>query len=200
MEPRSLGVHVPGSSLPLLEDCIGWHVALWTKNLRLKRVTRKNKGWAQLEPGPPSVVAGDMPSNITGEIDMDRIPGAPALIIQAAEGDDTKAPGAFEGTVCVQIGIITWDDSEDKQGHRDVLNLVELLRTKVWDKRLLDGRFALCKPWVRWQRIMPPAGSHPLYLGLVLAHYSLQVPTPDWDEGEDYAWKAGVDYAGWQVR
>jgi hypothetical protein len=195
------GVHVPGSSLPLLEDCVVNHATLWTRNLRLKRVTRKNKGWTELEAGPPTVVAGDMPSNVTGEIDSDRIPGAPALIVQATEGEDFKLKdGGFAGRVSVQIGIITWDDAEDKQGHRDVLNLVELFRTKLWDKRILEDRFALCEPWINWQRIMPPAGSHPLYFGLVLAHYSLQVATPDWDEGKDYSWVAGEDYSGWQMR
>jgi hypothetical protein len=199
---------IPGSSLPLLEDCLVNHVELWTRNLRLLRVTRKNKGWAVLpEAGPPSVVAGDMPSNVTGEIDADRIPGAPALIVQAISGDDFKdKDGGFAGRACIQIGIISWDDAEDKQGHRDVLNLVELLRTKLWDKRLLGDengggvRFAMCEPWPSWQRVMPPAGSHPLYFGLVLVHYSLMVSTPDWDEGKDYSWAAGVDYQGWQVR
>jgi hypothetical protein len=186
-------MEIPGSALPFVEDALIKYISVWTQDYRLRAVTRVGKQWKEADRRAPAVVAGDLPSNVAGEIDENRIPAAPAIIVQAASGEDQKwEGGGFVGFVCVHIGVITYDDAESKQGHRDTLNLIQNLRFGLWKHRLLGDPatgiywWALCHPWITWQRILPTMGSHPLYYGLVQAHYSMQVPTALGDEGEDY--------------
>lgn len=190
-------MQIPGDALPFIEDALVKYITLWTKDYRLRAVTRVGKQWRDIDPRAPAIVTGDLPSNVTGEIDENRIPAAPAIIVQAASGEDQKHEGGgFVGFVTVHIGVVTYDDAEDKQGHRDTLNLIQNLRFGLWKHRLLGDPetgiywWSLCHPWLSWQRILPPTGSHPLYYGLVQAHYSLIVPTALGDEGGEYGWRS----------
>ena len=85
---------------------------------------------------PLRIFAQDVPIN---ETDDDFDP-APYVIVRAKSGDDD---GTADGVNTVQIILIIaiWDDDNDSQGYRDVLDIIQKIYIRFHKEPMLNNQF-----------------------------------------------------------
>lgn len=85
---------------------------------------------------PLRIFAQDVPIN---ETDDDFDP-APYIIVRAKSGDDD---GTADGVNTVQIILIIaiWDDNNDSQGYRDVLDIIQKIYIRFHKEPMLNNQF-----------------------------------------------------------
>ena len=85
---------------------------------------------------PLRIFAQDVPIN---ETDDDFDP-APYVIVRAKSGDDD---GTADGVNTVQIILIIaiWDDNNDSQGYRDVLDIIQKIYIRFHKEPMLNNQF-----------------------------------------------------------
>lgn len=85
---------------------------------------------------PLRIFAQDVPIN---ETDDDFDP-APYIIVRAKSGDDD---GTADGVNTVQIILIIaiWDDDNDSQGYRDVLDIIQKIYIRFHKEPMLNNQF-----------------------------------------------------------
>lgn len=85
---------------------------------------------------PLRIFAQDVPIN---ETDNDFDP-APYIIVRAKSGDDD---GTADGVNTVQIILIIaiWDDNNDSQGYRDVLDIIQKIYIRFHKEPMLNNQF-----------------------------------------------------------
>ena len=201
------GIYTPCSSIPLIEDLLADHIRLWTKDSRYKAVAGVLGDITRLpEPQAPVVFVNDIPMTVYGVLEGSRKANVPCVIVQLVSWEN----GPKVGTMTVHIGVLTYDDAEDMQGHRDVILIMSRIWFQLWKHRLIGYagqeesdryRYVLTEPWISAERVWPgDKPTYPFYFGSLITHYSLITPTAHGYEGEPSAVRGGgipvVTYPG----
>lgn len=94
---------------------------------------------------PPRVVRGRVPRTVTGEIQVDKLPDCPAIIVQCVgakvQNDETVAT--------VKICVSAYDENPDSQGYQDVQNMVEALAIALtsFGQQGIDQAYPIIMPF-----------------------------------------------------
>jgi len=143
----------------------------------------------------PTVYAAFIPRNQVGEVDVGSITTYPAVIVRCRQG--VQAMEYERVTVELLIGV--FDDNPDQQGSRDMLNLVNRIKTRIREASIIRERFRVVMP-LNWQvnkrQSAGPSGRYnafPYYFAEMQVDFELPVPasqyeadtmTPDYRPGK----------------
>lgn len=159
-----------------LEDTLVGFVQEHTSEYLLKSSLRDEEGKPAY--AAPLVIAGFIPSFLTGEMDTHVIPH---VVVQFQSADLT-----FEKTtLTVELLISTLDDELDHSGYRDCLNIAEKLKTALFEERILGRTWRLVMPFnyrvIHVEQNATRAAEHPIYRGLMLTTFETAAPTSRFD-------------------
>jgi hypothetical protein len=101
---------------------------------------------------PPRVERGCVPRTVTGEIQVDRLPDCPAIILQATGATTITKDSHNQKTQTVKFWIVAYDENPNGSGYQDCLNMVEQLETALIQFRVIDEAYPLLMP-VEWRLV-----------------------------------------------
>lgn len=125
---------------------------------------------------PPRVERGRVPRTVTGEIEVDKLPDCPAVIVQAVaakiENDCTHAT--------VRILVNAYDEDPDSGGYQDVANISEAiwLALTSYGQQGIDKAYPIVMP-IEWKLL--EADTFPHYIAEMTTVWELPSarPLPD---------------------
>jgi hypothetical protein len=106
---------------------------------------------------PPRIERGRVPRTVTGEIQVDRLPDCPAIIVQVV-----SARVEIESTiVTLKIFVTAYDENPDSAGYQDVLNMIEAIALALtsFGQQGLDQAYVIQLPII-WNLIEADAFPH----------------------------------------
>ena len=126
---------------------------------------------------PPAIWAGYIPLTITGEIDPERIPKYPSVIV-STDYNEFSYQG---GLAAVRLFAGTHDMDKEREGRRDCVNIMETIAAALFSADTIDGTVTLCRSDdatrpIRWTMIK--GDTFPFFFAEMLAIF--MVPTPTW--------------------
>jgi|SRR5215471_1603845 len=124
----------------------------------------------------PTVERGRVPRTVTGELDLDKLPDFPHIIVQAVKAkvhtDDTH--------VTVKILVGAYDENPDGGGYQDVLNMIEAVAIAItsYGQAGIDQAYPIVLPFT-WMIV--EANTFPHFLGELETVWQLPSgrPMPD---------------------
>jgi hypothetical protein len=129
---------------------------------------------------PPRVVRGRVPRTVTGEIDGDKLPDCPSVIVQAVSGKVALEDSHTTMLALVRILISAYDENPDGGGYQDVQNMVETIAAALtsFGQAALDQAYPIELP-MEWKLIEPDTFPH--YIAEMTTQWVLPAgrPLPD---------------------
>jgi len=127
----------------------------------------------------PRIERGRVPRTVTGEIDLDRLPDCPAIIVQVV---DARVE-IQETVLTVRILFSAYDEDPASRGYQDVLNMMEAAAIALtsFGQKGLDDAYPIVMP-IDWKLL--EANTFPHYCGEMTTKWQLPSarPLPDADE------------------
>ena len=153
-----------------LHDCLVKELGIILKGYQLKnrdsRLHDINIYPQRLpEPKPETDMAGDTGIGMSGFQDFsgDRSDEFfPFIIVYVQDGVIQEGPMAH--TVQAGLAIGTYDGSSDRQGHRDILQIISKIEERFERNNILAKKFILQFP-MEWSLQDPDDDTHPYYFG-----------------------------------
>jgi hypothetical protein len=128
---------------------------------------------------PPRIVRGRIPRTIAGEIQVDRLPDCPAIIVQVV-----SARVEIDSTiVTLKIFVNAYDENPDSAGYQDVLNMIEAMSLALtsFGQQGLDQAYVIQLPII-WNLV--EADAFPHFIGEMVTTWEFPSgrPMPDLSE------------------
>lgn len=101
----------------------------------------------------------------------------PYIIARIDSGSIETQTDPFKVSIFLLIGI--YDDDTENQGHRAVLEVMEVIQQHYEETPLLDGRFIFTDPF-HWA--LQDEESYPYFFGGVEINFHLQAPRRKWSD------------------
>jgi hypothetical protein len=148
---------------------------------------------------PPRIERGRVPRTVTGEIQVDRLPDCPAIIVQIV-----NARVEIESTiVTLKLFVTAYDENPDSSGYQDVLNMIEAIALALtsFGQQGLDQAYVIQLP-INWNLV--EADTFPHFIGEMTTTWEFPSgrPMPDISETivpvEQVEIKVHMDEAGYQ--
>jgi hypothetical protein len=145
---------------------------------------------------PPRVVRGRVPRTVTGEIDADKLPDFPGIIVQCV-GARVESKETF---ATVRIFVDMYDENPDGSGYQDCLNIAEALAIVLtsYGQQGIDEAYPIVMP-LEWKLI--ELDTFPHYIAEMTTQWELPSgrPLPDSDTfailpGEQLDMRASYDH------
>jgi hypothetical protein len=129
-----------------------------------------------VEKVPPRVERGVVPRTVTGEINVDKLPDCPAVIVQVVSAKiDTDCT-----EVTARILVNAYDENPDGSGYQDVQNISEAIWIALtsWGQQGLDAAYPIKMP-IEWKLV--EADTFPHYISEMTTLWELPSarPLPD---------------------
>jgi hypothetical protein len=130
---------------------------------------------------PPRVVRGRIPRTVTGEIDANRLPDVPNVIVQAVKGKIE----VDETIVTARICFTVYDENPDSQGYQDVLNMMEAAAIALcsFGQAALEQAYPIVLP-IDWT--IPEVDTFPHFIGEMTTMWELPSGRPMPDLGGNF--------------
>lgn len=126
---------------------------------------------------------GRIPRTVTGELQVDKLPDFPAVIVQAVSARVEKD----ETTVTVRIFVNAYDENPDGQGYQDCLNMTETITQALttYGQGAIDRAYPIILP-IDWKLVEPDTFPH--FIAEMTTTWELPSgrPTPDRPLGEPF--------------
>lgn len=120
-----------------------------------------------------SVFSQNLPKRVS-EDDDDPFP---YIIVRIDSGDIDTQTDPYKVAVFLLIGI--FDDDAKNQGHRAVLEIMEVIQQQYEETPLLDGQFTFTDPF-HWA--LQDEESYPYFFGGVEVNFTLPAPRRKWSD------------------
>jgi hypothetical protein len=124
----------------------------------------------------PRVERGRVPRSVTGEVEVDRLPDFPAIIVQAVSAHVDKN----ETITTVRIFVNMYDENPDSGGYQDCLNIAERIAMELtsYGQQGIDQAYVIVMP-IEWKLI--EADTFPHYIAEMTTQWELPSarPLPD---------------------
>lgn len=108
------------------------------------------------------------PQNLPAKKGKNDINHFPYVVIRAMEGEDSAEDG--DNTCKVGFIIGTYDDADNYQGYKEVMNLIEKIRHRLYTKRVYNNQFTLDYPF-KW--LIHDEDTYPYYFGGIETHWTI---------------------------
>ena len=128
---------------------------------------------------PPRIERGYVPRTVTGEIEVDKLPDCPAIIVQCV-----SANVANDVTIAtVRIYVNVYDENPDSGGYQDALNIVEAIAMALgsFGKQAIDHAYPIVMP-LEWKLV--EADTFPHFIAEMTTRWEMATPRPmpDWNQ------------------
>jgi hypothetical protein len=133
----------------------------------------------------PRIVRGRIPRTVTGEIQVDKLPDCPAIIVQVI-----SARVEIESTiVTLKIFVSAYDENPDSSGYQDVLNMIEAIALALtsFGQQGLDQAYVIQLP-INWNLV--EAETFPHFIGEMTTTWEFPSGRPMPDRGLSTPWIA----------
>jgi hypothetical protein len=128
----------------------------------------------------PRVVRGRVPRTVTGEIEVDKLPDVPAVIVQCVSAKVENT----ETIVTVRVLVNAYDENPDSGGYQDVLNMVEAIAIAFtsFGQGAIDQAYPIVMP-LDWKLV--EADTFPHFIAEMTTQWQLPSgrPMPDSESG-----------------
>jgi hypothetical protein len=101
----------------------------------------------------------------------------PYIIVRLDSGDIENQTSDYKVSVFLLVGV--FDDSKNNQGHKTVLEMIELIQRHYEETPLLDGQFVFTDPF-HWA--LQDEESYPFFFGGVEISFSVPAPRRKWSD------------------
>ena len=138
---------------------------------------------------PPRIVRGRVPRTVAGEIEIDKLPDCPAIIVQAVAAK-VEQPSTM---VTVRILFNAYDENPDGGGYQDVLNMVEAsaIALTSYGQQAIDQSYPIVLP-LEWKLI--EADCFPHFIAEMTTTWELPSGRPMPDEESFLAPAEHIDF------
>lgn len=102
----------------------------------------------------PQVVTGYLPTKKSTDK-----PDFPYVIVRFMEGNDSQ-----DSTVNLKIIVGTYDEEDDSNGWRDVLNILQRIRTELFKRQALANKYRVELPF---KYLLPEDQPYPEWIGWI---------------------------------
>lgn len=160
-------------SIAFIEEVLVRKIEEWTKDVVLFTGEKNLQG--EKLTATPDVHRGFLPIRMTGQIDESLPKSFPSITVQTARGHHDFKAGQSE----VRILIACWDDSDDRSGYQDVVNLVQILITNLYTERIIGDDFPMAGP-VSWE-LQQGTELAPMFFGMLTVTLDIATPSPRFD-------------------
>jgi len=128
----------------------------------------------------PQIIRGRIPRTVTGEIEVDKLPDFPHVIVQTVAAKvETQ-----ETLLTVRLLFGAYDENPKSHGYQDVLNMIETaaIALTTYGQGALDQAYPIVMP-IEWKLI--EADAFPHFLGEMTTTWQLPSgrPLPDSENG-----------------
>ena len=120
-----------------------------------------------------SVFAQNVPKRVS-EDDEDPFP---FIVVRIVEGGIDSQTDPHKVSVYILVGV--YDDNAENQGHRTVLEMIELIQMHYEGTPLLDGKFVFTDPF-HWA--LQDEDSYPYFYGGVEITFNAPAPRREWSD------------------
>lgn len=120
-----------------------------------------------------SVFAQNLPKR---ESEEDEDP-FPYIVARLDSGDIESQTDAYKVAVILLVGV--YDDDKSNQGHKTVLEIMEVIQRHYEEIPLLDGRYVFTDPF-HWA--LQDEESYPYFFGGVQISFNAPAPRRKWSE------------------
>ena len=101
----------------------------------------------------------------------------PYVIVRLDSGAIDTQTDPHKVAVVLLVGV--YDDGLDNQGHRTVLEIMEMIQKHYEEKPLLAKQFVFCDPF-RW--VLQDEESYPYFFGAAEVTFELPAPRREWSK------------------
>lgn len=136
-------------------------------------VMQEVKVFAQYLPQPSGITFADKAAGLKNYAADDYESNFPCVIVKLGELTDTEEQSANHSSVKVSILAGVYDESPECQGYIDILNLQEMIRKWLMDRRVLAHKFLLRMPL---SSRLDDSETWPVYFGTMELTYELGRP------------------------
>ena len=122
---------------------------------------------------PPRIVRGRVPRTVTGEIDLDKLPDCPAIIVQVVSAKVEQA----STLVTVNILASAYYENPDVGGYQEVLNIIEAIAIALttFGQQAIDQSYPVVLP-IEWK--LAEADCFPHFIGEMTTTWELPSGRP----------------------
>ncbi len=100
----------------------------------------------------------------------------PYVVIEATDGDEQQDQDEVNNVCTVMFVIGIYDELENYQGDKDVLNTIEKIIYRLKTKKHYDGCFELTTP-MKW--LIHEENTYPYYFGGIETHWNMPIINMD---------------------
>ncbi len=150
------------------------------ENPDIQTVMQEVKVFAQYLPQPSGITfdSREYPNarkydRLKNYADNDYESNFPCVIVKLGELTDTEEQSVNHSSVKVDLLLGVYDESPECQGYIDLLNLQEIIRAWLMDRRVLAHKFLLRMPLVSR---LDETETWPVYFGVMSMQYELGRP------------------------
>lgn len=101
----------------------------------------------------------------------------PYIVARLDSGDIESQTDAYKVAVILLVGV--YDDDKSNQGHKTVLEIMEVIQRHYEEIPLLDGRYVFTDPF-HWA--LQDEESYPYFFGGVQISFNVPAPRRKWSE------------------
>lgn len=101
----------------------------------------------------------------------------PYIIVRLDSGDIESQTSDYKVSVFLLVGV--FDDGKVNQGHKTVLEMIELIQRHYEETPLLDGQFVFTDP-IHWA--LQDEESYPYFFGGVEISFNVPAPRRKWSD------------------
>lgn len=108
-----------------------------------------------------------------GQKDQDHFP---YLLIRTMDGEDKDETGEEESTCKIAFIIGLYDDDDNYQGYKDVMNVIEKIKQRLKTKKYYSNQFELKLP-LKW--VIHDEDTYPYYFGGIESNWKMPIINMD---------------------
>lgn len=147
-----------------LQDCLVNDFKQELSNFLLKNVKDERANF--------NIYAQSLPAK-KGQKDSEHFP---YVVIRVIEGEEQEDQEETKNTCQITFIAGIYDESDDYQGDKDVLNVIEKIIYRLKTKKYYDNRFELTTP-MKW--LIYDENAYPYYFGGIETHWKMPVISMD---------------------
>lgn len=139
----------------------------------MQTVMQEVKVFAQYIPQPSGITFEDRKTGLKNYADYDYESNFPCVIVKLGDMTDTEEQSQSHSSVKVDLLLGVYDESPACQGYIDLLNLQEMIRKWLMDRRVFAHKYLLRMPLISK---LDESETWPVYFGTMSLMYELGRP------------------------
>ncbi len=100
----------------------------------------------------------------------------PYLLVRVMDGETQEGQGEEDNTCKIAFVVGIYDDTDNYQGYKDVMNIIEKIKQRLRIKRFYNNQFELTLP-LKW--LIHDEDTYPYYFGGIETNWKIPIINMD---------------------